>query len=107
MLILAIALQAAPMPMVDNRPQAEPLTFQRDADFNRVTVTGAASNIGRTMSRGATRGDGGDRAAAVGNMINVTVYGSNNTVLVQARQQNGGSQRAVVATSPSILGGGR
>ncbi len=106
MLILAIALQAAPMPLVDNRPQAEPLTFQRDADFNRVTVIGSASDIGRTMSRGGTRVDGGDRAAAIGNMINVTVYGSNNTVVVQARQQNGGSQRAVVATSPSILGGG-
>lgn len=107
MLILAIALQAAPAPLVDIRPQAEPLTFQRDADFNRVTVIGSASDIGRTMSRGGTRIDGGDRAAAIGNMINVTVYGSNNTVLVQARQQNGGSQRAVVATSPSILNGGR
>lgn len=107
MLIFAIALQAAATPQVDIRPQAEPLTFQRDADFNRVTVIGAASNIGRTMSRGATRGDGGDRAAAIGNMINVTVYGSNNTVLVQARQQNSGSQRAVVATSPSVLSGGR
>lgn len=107
MLILAMALQAAAAPLVDNRPQAEPLTFQRDADFNRVAVTGAASNIGRTMSLGATGGDGGDRAAAVGNMINVTVYGSNNTVLIQARQENSGSQRAMVATSPSILGGGR
>lgn len=107
MLILAMALQAAATPLVDNRPQAEPLTFQRDADFNRVTVIGSASTIGRTMSRGVARGDGGDRASAVGNMINVTVYGSNNTVVVQARQQNGGSQRAVVATSPSILGRGR
>lgn len=107
MLIFAIALQAATAPLVDNRPQAEPLTFQRDADFNRVTVTGAASNIGRAISRGAGRHESGDRATAIGNMINVTVYGSNNTVVVQARQQNAGSQRAQVATSPSIPGGGR
>ena len=39
-------------------------------------------------------------------MINVTVHGSNNTVVVNARQVSTGNQKAVVAAIPSSLGQG-
>ncbi|UYH54950.1 hypothetical protein N6L26_13055 [Qipengyuania sp. SS22] len=82
------------------------MSFERDADNNRVIIAGSASQGGKLMTNPALRNRQDSRAIAIANMINVTVHGSNNTVVVNARQASSGNQRAVVATSASSLGQG-
>lgn len=104
-MITLLILQVAVAGVVSDRLPNTPMDFQRDANFNRVIITGAASDRGLGLNAAArNRGPGADRATAIANMINVTVYGSNNTVVVQARQQNSGTQQAIVGVSPSGLG---
>lgn len=100
-----LLLQVAASGVVGDRLPSAPMDFQRDANFNRVVITGSASDRGRSFNTAARNGGpNADRATAIANMINVTVYGSNNTVVVQARQLNTGAQQAIVGVSSSALG---
>lgn len=104
-MISLLILQVAAAGVVSDRMPNTPMEFQRDANFNRVVITGSASDRGQAFNLAARNaGPAADRATAIANMINVTVYGSNNTVVVQARQQNSGTQQAIVGVSPSALG---
>lgn len=104
-MISLLMLQVAAAGIVGDRLPSTPLDFQRDANFNRVIITGASADRGQSLRAIARNGgSSADRATAIANMINVTVHGSNNTVVVQARQQNSGTQRAIVGISPSARG---
>jgi len=70
----------------------------RDANFNHIVTTGSIASGGTGTSSTSSGG-----ASAVGNLINVSVVGSNNTVIVNANQVNSGSQQAIVA-GPQIQG---
>ena len=107
LLVLANAAALAGAPASDvGRPQSAPMSFQRDAQHNRVVTSGSASQGRRLMANPARRHRKDSRATAIANMINVTVHGSNNTVVVNARQVSTGNQKAVVAAIPSSLGQG-
>ena len=106
-LVLANAAALTGAPASDaGRPQSAPMSCQRDAQLNRVVISGSASQGDKLMANPAYRHSKDSRAVAIANMINVTVHGSNNTVLVNARQISTGNQKAVVAASPSSLGQG-
>lgn len=66
-----------PIGFADRRDVVRPIAGRRDAARNRVVTRGSA-------------------AAAVGNMLNVSVDGHGNTVVVNADQRNSGDQRATL-----------
>lgn len=106
-MISLVFLQLAASVVGSDHLPSTPMDFQRDENFNRVVIAGSASDRGQsvnTAERNGRRAAG--RATAIANMINVTVYGSNNTVVVHARQQNSGTQQAIVGVSPSTGGAG-
>ena len=87
-----------------------PLNFSRDAQANRVVVTGGGASP--TADLGSFRGadpqmpawsgiNAGGQATAIGNMISVEIEGNNNTVIVNASQINLGNQSAIVAHLPA------
>ena len=107
LLVLANAAALAGAQASDiGRPQSAPMSFERDANHNRVIISGSASQGSRLMANPARRHRQDSRAIAIANMVNVTVHGSNNTVVVNARQASSGNQKAVVAASPASLGQG-
>jgi holdfast attachment protein HfaA len=81
-------------------------TSLRDANGNLTMVDGqiTSANFGTssgagTASAGVGTGGAGSaygQAMAVGNQLNVTTIGFNNTVIVDSRQTNTGNQTAVV-----------
>jgi len=85
-------------------PQNSPIEFTRDENFNRVVITGSASDSARTNQSQSQAGR--SQASAVGNLINVTIHGSNNTVVVRSHQVNTGGQQSIVAVSPTSRTGG-
>ena len=83
----------------------QPMTGStRDTNGNRVIVDGqyVGDQYRRTsedlLTYGVGRGSTGasTNATAVGNMLNVTVLGNNNTVIVNSDQQNSGNQSVVL-----------
>ena len=88
----------------------QPLGFSRDAQANRVVVTGGGASPSAQIS--SFRGAGpmmpawsgtstGGQSTAIGNMISVEIEGNNNTVVVDASQINLGDQTAIVAHLPT------
>jgi holdfast attachment protein HfaA len=81
-------------------------TSLRDANGNLTMVDGqiTSANFGTssgagTASAGVGTGGAGSaygQAMAVGNQLNVTTIGFNNTVIIDSRQTNTGNQTAVV-----------
>ncbi|NBC94750.1 MAG: hypothetical protein GVY27_00165 [Deinococcus-Thermus bacterium] len=73
-----------PIGFADRRDVVRPIAGRRDAARNRVVSRGSAA------------------AAAVGNMVNVSVDGHGNTVVVNADQRNSGDQRATLVLNGQL-----
>ena len=73
-----------PIGFADRRDPVRPIAGRRDAARNRVVIRGGAA------------------AAAIGNMVNVSVDGHGNTVVVNAEQRNSGDQRATLVLNGKV-----
>jgi hypothetical protein len=70
-----------PIGMTDVRQIDSPASASRDAKFNAIRTNSSSGTFSST---------------AIGNLINVQNYGSNNTIVINANQVNTGSQNASV-----------
>jgi len=102
-LILGASLAGQPISMAPGFAPNEAIGFSHDARGNRVITEGAVTASSGGFFTPHSRGQsGGGQATALGNLINVTVYGNNNTVVVRAKQINFGNQSAaLVPVTPS------
>ncbi len=95
-LVLANAAALAGAQASDTgRPQSAPMSFERDANHNRVIISGSASQGSRLMANPAPRHCHVRLPTATATIVNLTVHCSNITVLRHARQASSGYQKAV------------